>query len=141
MPIYEYRCPNCKKKVSILFRSLSSVDHAGARCPNCGSGGLTRLMSRVRVMRGSSRATDSEGGDEFGDDMLDGLDENDPRSMGRMMRRMAEESGEDMPPEFNEVVGRLEKGESPEDIEQSMPELGEMMGDEGGDGGSDMSDE
>lgn len=131
MPIYEYRCPNCKKKVSIFFRSLSNVDHASARCPYCGGGGLARLMSRVRVIRGSSKSTDSDG-DDSADDMLDGLDENDPRSMGRLMRQMAAESGEEMPPEFDDVVGRLEKGESPEDIEKSMPELGEM-GSEGGD--------
>ena len=138
MPIYEYRCPNCKKKVSVFFRSLSDVDHASARCPNCGSGGLVRLMSRVRVIRGSSQPASDGGGDEdFGADMLDGLDENDPRSMGRFMRKMAEESGEDMPPEFGEVVNRLERGESPEDIEKSMPELSEMAGDTGDDEGSD----
>ncbi len=136
MPIYEYRCPNCKKKVSIFFRSLSGVDHASARCPHCGSGGLMRLMSRVRVIRGSSKSTDSDGGD-FADDMLDGLDENDPRSMGRLMRTMAAESGEEMPPEFDEVVGRLEKGDSPEDIEKSMPELGEMGSGEGGSAADD----
>jgi hypothetical protein len=53
------------------------------------------------------------------------VDENDPRAMGRMMRQMSSELGEEMPPEFDEVVGRLEAGESPEEIEQSMPELGE----------------
>jgi len=142
MPIYEYRCPNCKRKVSIFFRSLSSVDHKSARCPNCNSSGLLRLMSRVRVIRGSSKSIDSGDGEEFADDMLDGLDENDPRSMGHFMRKMAEESGEGMPAEFNEVVNRLEKGESPEDIEKSMPELGEMMGDaEGGDSMSGGDDE
>jgi hypothetical protein len=87
-------------------------------------------MSRVRVIRGASKSSDSGEGEDFGDDMPEGLDENDPRSMGRFMRKMAEESGEDMPPEFGEVVNRLEKGESPEDIEKSMPELGEMAGDE-----------
>ena len=136
MPIYEYRCPQCKKKVSVFFRNLSSVDHESARCPNCGSGGLLRLMSRVRVIRGSSKSIDSGGGEDFGDDMPGWLDENDPRSMGRFMRKMAEESGEEMPPEFNEVVGRLEKGEAPEDIEKSMPELNDMMGDAAGDGDS-----
>ncbi len=141
MPIYEYHCPKCRKKVSVFFRSLSSVNHESARCPNCGSEGLMRRMSRVRVMRGSSKSIDSDGGEEFADDRLGGLDENDPRSMGRFMRRMAEESGEEMPPEFNEVVTRLEKGESPEDIEKSMPELGEMMGDEGGSGDSGGDDE
>ena len=100
-----------------------------------------RRMSRVRVLRGSSKSINSEGGEEFADDLLDGLDENNPRSMGRFMRKMAEESGEDMPPEFGEVVNRLERGESPEDIEKSMPELGEMMGDEGGDGDLGGDDE
>jgi putative FmdB family regulatory protein len=138
LPIYEYRCPNCKKRVSVFFRSLSSVDHDSARCPHCGSGGLMRRMSRVRVLRGPSKSIDSGDGD-LADDMLDGLDENDPRSMGRLMRKMAEESGEDMPPEFDAVVSRLEKGDSPEDIEKSMPELDEMMGDEddNGFGGDD----
>ena len=126
MPIYEYRCADCKKKVSVFFRSFSTVDHAAARCPICNGSHLTRLVSRVRVIRhGSSAAGDSEG---FDDSMLDGLDENDPRSMGQMMRKMADEAGEDLGPEFNEVVGRLEKGEDPEKIEKSMPELGEMMG-------------
>lgn len=54
---------------------------------------------------------------------LSGLDENDPRSLGKFMRKMGREMGEDMGDEFNEVVDRLEKGESPESIEQSMPDL------------------
>jgi hypothetical protein len=37
---------------------------------------------------------------------------------------MGKEMGEELPPEFDEVVDRLEAGESPEDIENSMPELG-----------------
>jgi hypothetical protein len=68
--------------------------------------------------------------------MLDDLNENDPRSLGRMMRRMADETGEDLGPEFGEVVSRLEKGEDPEAIEKSMPELAEMGGDDGGMGAS-----
>lgn len=60
--------------------------------------------------------------DEFGD--LEGLEE-DPKAMGRMMRKMGKEmGGEDLPPEFNEVVDRLEKGQSPEEIENSIPDLG-----------------
>jgi putative FmdB family regulatory protein len=130
MPIYEYRCGNCKQKVSIFFRSFSAVDQDKARCPNCDSVDLKKLMPRVRVMRGGSSAPDSSG-DDFDESMLDGLDENDPRSMGRMMRRMADETGEDLGPEFGEVITRLEKGDDPEEIEKSMPELGDMMGDAG----------
>jgi hypothetical protein len=55
---------------------------------------------------------------------LAGLDENDPKSMARWMRKMSSEMGEDLGPEFSEVVDRLEAGEDPEAIEKSMPELG-----------------
>lgn len=67
------------------------------------------------------------------DSMLSGLDEEDPRSLGRFMRKMSREMGEDMGDEFNEVVDRLEKGESPEDIEAAMPELADSAGGPAGD--------
>ena len=50
--------------------------------------------------------------------------EDDPKAMGRMMRKMGKEVGEELPPEFNEVVDRLEKGQSPEEIESAIPDLG-----------------
>jgi hypothetical protein len=67
----------------------------------------------------------------FGD-----VDENDPKSLARAMKKMGQEMGEDLPPEFDEITGRLESGESPESIEKSMPELGSGM-DEGGDSPED----
>ena len=48
---------------------------------------------------------------------LEGLDE-DPRALGKMMRQMSSELGEDMGSEFNEVVSRLESGQNPEQIER-----------------------
>jgi hypothetical protein len=75
---------------------------------------------------------ESLSGDFSDPSALAGL-ENDPQSMGRMMRKMGSEMGEDIPPEFNEVVDRLEKGQRPEDIEKDMPDLGE-----GEMGGNDM---
>jgi hypothetical protein len=63
------------------------------------------------------------------DESLAGM-EDDPRAMGRFMREMSQEMGEDLGDEFEEVAGRLEKGESPESIEASMPDLG--SGDAGG---------
>ena len=77
-------------------------------------------MSRVAVLRSEdSRMDDLADPSVFGD-----LDENDPRSIGRWMRRMSAETGEELGSEFEEVVGRLEAGENPEFIEQSMPDLG-----------------
>ena len=63
--------------------------------------------------------------DEFSG--LEGL-ENDPQAMGRMMRKMGKEMGEEVPPEFDEVVNRLESGQSPEDIEKAIPDLGNDAG-------------
>jgi Flp pilus assembly protein TadB len=60
---------------------------------------------------------------------LEGL-EDDPKAMGRLMRQMQSELGEDIGPEFDEVVSRLEKGEDPEQIEKDMPDLGDL-GDDG----------
>ena len=139
MPIYEYRCADCKKKVSVFFRSFSAVDQEQARCPLCHGAHLTKLVSKVRVIRGASASTGDADG--FDDAMLDGLDENDPRSLGRMMRQMADETGEDLGPEFGEVVNRLEKGEDPEAIEKSMPELGEMGDADGGMGAPMLGDD
>jgi hypothetical protein len=53
------------------------------------------------------------------------VDENDPKSIARFMRKMGDQmGGEDLGPEFDEMVNRMEAGESPEDIEKSMPGLG-----------------
>lgn len=137
MPIYEYRCGQCHRKSSIFWRSIGTVDESKARCAHCGSPTLTRLVSKVRVIRGGSKGgSDAEmaGGGDMDADMMNefgGLDENDPRSLGKLMRKMASESGEEMGPEFNEIIGRLEKGEDPEKIEQSM---GSMFGDAEGSG-------
>lgn len=70
----------------------------------------------------------------------EGMDENDPRAMGRLMRQMAAEVGEPMPAEMNEMVRRLEAGEDPEQIEADMGDFMETDGgggDFGGSGGDD----
>jgi len=54
---------------------------------------------------------------------FEGMEEN-PQALGSMMRKMGKEMGEELPPEFNEVVDRLEKGQSPEEIEKEIPDLG-----------------
>lgn len=129
MPIYEYRCHDCKRRVSIFWRTFSDVDLEAVACPRCGGANLTRLVSRVRMLRSEESRLDSMAAPGN----LPDFDESDPKSMGRWMRKMQSEFGsemdEDLGPEFNEVVGRLEAGEDPESIEKSMPEL---MG-EGGD--------
>lgn len=119
MPTYDYRCEACGRRSSI-YQTYEEYGKKAVKCPHCGSAEMRRLIHRVRFARSEeSRLESLAEPDAWGD-----FDESDPRSMARMMRKMGEELGEDMPPEFDEVVGRLEAGESPEEIEQSMPELG-----------------
>ncbi len=120
MPIYEYRCADCRRRVSLLFRSFDAIDERPV-CPRCGGTNLRRLISRVSVVRSEESRLD----DLADPAMLDDLDENDPRSIARWMRKMSHEVGEEMPPEFDEVIDRLEAGQSPEEIEEAMPDLGQ----------------
>ena len=75
---------------------------------------------------------ESLAGDFSDPSALAGLEDN-PREMGRFMRKMGSELGEEMPPEFDEVVDRLEKGQSPDEIEKELPDLGSGMGMDDGD--------
>jgi putative FmdB family regulatory protein len=123
MPIYEYRCRDCRRKVSLFFRTFSDIP-AEPACPRCGGTHLSRLISRVAVVRSEdSRLDDLTDPSALGD-----LDEDDPKSIARWMRKMGSESGEEMPEEFGEVIDRLESGQSPEEIEQAVPGLAEGMG-------------
>ena len=118
MPAYDYRCLNCRKRFDI-FMSYSEYGTKTVKCPHCGSENVERRIGRVRI----SRTTDSRMSEMADPAQLENMDR-DPRTLGRMMRQMSGEIGEDMGAEFNEVVSRLEKGESPDDIERAMPDLG-----------------
>jgi len=124
MPIYEYGCYDCRKRVNLFFRSFAEVEAKTAVCPRCGGTRLKRLISKVAFVRSEESRLDSLADPGS----LAGLDENDPKSMARWMRKMSHEMGEDLGEEFNEVVDRLESGEDPESIEKSMPELGGESG-------------
>ncbi len=119
MPIHEYRCRKCHRRVSILLRSFDQVANARPKCTYCGHDELDRLVSRVAVLRSEEAQLDSMADSSA----LGDLDENDPRSVARWMKKMSGEAGEDLGDEFREVVDRLEAGQSPEDIESSLPDL------------------
>jgi putative FmdB family regulatory protein len=119
MPVYEYKCESCRKRVS-LFQSYAEYGVRQPACPLCGSSALTRIISRVRVAKSEeTRMENLADPSAWGN-----VDENDPKSMARMMRRMSSEMGEDIGPDFHEAVDRLEAGENPDEIEQSIPGLG-----------------
>ncbi|OGN93088.1 MAG: hypothetical protein A2Z71_04785 [Chloroflexi bacterium RBG_13_50_21] len=123
MPIYQYRCLNCKKRFEV-FLSYKDYGVKSILCPHCTSDQVQRRIGRIRIAKSEESRLDSL----TDTSNLEGL-ENDPVALGRMMRKMGNEMGEDVGPEFNEVIDRLESGQSPEDIEKAIPDM------EGGGGG------
>ena len=117
MPLYEYRCLDCKRRFEV-FMSYAEYGSKTIVCKHCGSNQITRRIGRIRIAK-----SDDSRLEDFSDPSdLEGL-EDDPVALGKMMRKMSGELGEDMPPEFDEVVNRLEKGQSPEEIERDLPDL------------------
>jgi putative FmdB family regulatory protein len=106
VPIYEYECGNCSRRVSVLIRSLAS--HEAPRCPRCGSSILTRLMSRFASPKSEeARLEAAADPSRFGD-----LDENDPQSVARFVSRMGEEMGEDLGDDLGAAMEEASSDES-----------------------------
>lgn len=122
MPTYDYSCQDCRRRFELL---LSYADYGAhtVTCPRCGSVNVRRRPPRVRLLRGEAAALENLADPE----KLNGL-EDDPRAMAKMFREMGKSSGESLPPQFDEIVDRLDAGQSPEQIESALPGL-----DSGGD--------
>jgi putative FmdB family regulatory protein len=109
MPIYEYRCDDCQRKVSIYVRDSST----SPKCPSCGSGCLSRLFSTFAV-----RGTHKEIYEDILDDkrLVDGLMRDDPQALAEWSRRMSRGMDEQPAPEYEEMLDRMDHGEMPEEF-------------------------
>jgi putative FmdB family regulatory protein len=138
MPTYQYRCLDCRKRFEI-FMTYADYGQRAVTCTHCRSARIERRITRIRIAKSEESRLD----DIADPDSLEGL-EDDPRALGRMMRKMSTEMGgemgEEMGPEFEEVIDRLEKGQSPEEIEKELPDLGSEESPMGGMGGDDLDD-
>ena len=90
MPIYEYECQGCRRRLSLLIRTMSAAE--APRCPRCGSAELSRLMSRFATVKSEDARLDSLADPSS----LGDLDENDPRSVAQFVKKMGHEMGEDL---------------------------------------------
>jgi putative FmdB family regulatory protein len=156
MPIYEFACPKCR----VIFNFLSQRINPGhlPTCPKCGNKKMARQMSTFAMPRG---ARESSGTGDSGADAAEGampnlddprvmramnemerdmahLDENNPKHMAHMMRKMKDLMPPGaMPKEMDVAIKRLEAGEDPEKIEADMGDvLGDFMGGPEGEGGA-----
>ncbi|MEI6569209.1 MAG: zinc ribbon domain-containing protein [Verrucomicrobiota bacterium] len=152
MPIYEYACPKCRVIFNFLSKRLNP-DRTPS-CPKCGNRKMAKQMSRFAMSKGLAEpAAAPEGGNpaeptpDFNDPRverammemerdMEHMDENNPRHMAHMMRKMKDIMPPGtMPKELDVAIKRLEAGEDPEKIEADMGDvLGDLMGGEEGGG-------
>ena len=153
MPIYEFACPKCRKIFNFLSKRMNP-DRLPV-CPKCGNKKMSKQVSRFATTRGlkepAARTETEDGGPPMPDmddsrverammEMerdLEHLDENNPRHMAHMMRKMKDLMPPgSVPKELDVAIKRLEAGEDPEKIEEDMGELlGDFMGGPEGGGG------
>ena len=117
MPIYEYACLDCRKRVSVFFRTFGEASDENAQCPTCEGSHLRRLVSRVTTLKSEESRIENLADPS----MMAGLENEDPKALASLMRKMSNEMGEPLDAEMKEVMGRLEAGENPDSIEASMP--------------------
>lgn len=102
MPIYEYRCDGCRRTTTVV--TLSVKEAVEPVCRHCGGTRLTKLVSRVAVRKSEESRLESLADPSA----LAGLDESDPKSVARWMKRMGremgEEGGEDLDREIDQAV-------------------------------------
>jgi len=98
MPLYEYRCLDCKKRSTILV--LSPANQAPAGCSHCKSARMERILSRFASPKSEEARLEALA--DPGN--LAGLDENAPKGMARLMKTMGEEMGEDLGDDFLEAM-------------------------------------
>lgn len=98
MPIYEYRCLSCGRKSTFL--TLSVKESFTPKCKACGSHNIEKIVSRVAISRSEESRLESLADPS----KLSSLDEKDPKSLARWMKRMGKEMGEDMGEDFDQAV-------------------------------------
>lgn len=136
MPIYEYYCPDNHTVYQFYAKTLAQ----GRRVPKCPDNPKFRMKKIVSAFAIFSAGTkdaaeeypaSAPGGEPADDPKMDAaldsmekefdqMDENDPKAMARMMRRMSEVSGEKLDGEAEEVVRKLEEGADPESLEETL---------------------
>ena len=104
MPLFEYRCLDCKKRSTVLV--LNPANQAPAACSHCTSARVERILSRFASPKSEEARLEALGDPNN----LAGLDENDPQSMARFMKTMGEEMGEDLGDDLSEAMESDEAG-------------------------------
>jgi hypothetical protein len=138
MPIYEFYCAENHTVYQFYAKTLAQGKII-PKCPDNPAFSMRKLLSKFAVTSPGKSGKQPSDGDAGGSDHaaeaedprmaaamnameseFARVDENDPRAMGRMMRRMAELTGEKIDGEMEEVVRKLEEGADPDSLEEQL---------------------
>lgn len=109
MPIYQYNCAACAKKVDVFFRTVAVAQRGEAKCPECGGTNLSRVMSAFARRRTSmQRLEDVDHVREAAR-----LQGNDPGAFAEWAKRAGREWDEELGTNWGELSERVEAGEDP----------------------------
>jgi putative FmdB family regulatory protein len=134
MPIYEFYCRDCHTIFSFFARRVDT--ETVPKCPKHAKHKLRRQMSRFAISSGRSEAPGGDGPEpDFDDEKMEaammqmageveGMDEDDPRAMARVMRKLMDTTGMRMGDGMEEAIRRMEAGEDPDKVEE---ELGDVL--------------
>ena len=132
MPIYEFYCRNCHTIFSFLSRKVDS--ETVPNCPKSKRHKLSRQVSRFAISKGLGDNPGGAAPDIDEDKMeqammqlaseMDGANEEDPRAVAHMMRRLVDTTGMNMGDGMQEAIRRMEAGEDPDQVEE---ELGDVL--------------
>jgi hypothetical protein len=145
MPIYEYYCPENHTIYQFYAKTLAQ-GQTSPKCPDNPKYRMQKAVSAFAVTSGGKTdgaaepKSDSAGGDPAEDARMEAamgamereftnVDENDPRAMARMMRRMSEITGEKINGEMDEVVRKLEEGADPDSLDEQLGGADDAGGD------------
>lgn len=110
MPLFDYRCADCRQRFSLLVGVVAEPQEE--KCPNCGSAAVSRLVSRFARLKSE-------------DDLISDLadlsnvgDLDDPKQLHSWMKRMGREMGEDLGDDLDEALDKIETGT--DDSEQGL---------------------
>ena len=114
MPIFEYRCDDCGRISEFLV--IKTDETFIPQCKRCKSKRMSRVLSNVRVIRSEeSRMESLADSSKWG-----GLDEKDPKSMAKWMKRMGKEMGDDMGEDIDQMVDEaMEEGTASKPMDES----------------------
>lgn len=120
MPIYEFWCQTCRKKVNFLTKSIATS--FTPTCPTCDNANLIRAISSFAYHK-SIKTIHEESGEPT---MFPSPDYyKDPRNIGRWVEKRFKEMGTEIPNQLQEKIQAARDGELPEplkDLKSATPD-------------------